>query len=234
MKLRLDKLLSNSGFGSRQKIRELAKQNKIIVNGNIISDVSTKIDTSDTIICNGDVVEYSEFTYIVMNKPSGYVSACSDKLHPTVIDLLEPRLQKLRLSPVGRLDIDTEGLLFLSNDGDFIHNIISPNKNITKTYYIRSESPLSENDINTLENGVLLITENYITKPATIDKITENEYLITISEGKFHQVKRMLIAVGNKVTYLKRIKIANFKLPENLSKGEYKIVKKSEILNYFE
>lgn len=229
MQIRIDKLLANKGIGSRQQIRKYAKESRIRVNNNIIHDVSIKVNVDDIIYFDDKKIDFSQFTYVVMNKPAGYVSACKDNLHPTVIDILSPNLQKINLSPVGRLDIDTEGLIFLSNDGNFIHEIISPSKHVPKTYYVEHTTPLSVESVKNLENGVILITENYITKPAKIKIIDDLSCFITIDEGKFHQVKRMFSAVNNAVVYLKRISIGNYLIPNNLDIGSYMIVKKDDL-----
>lgn len=234
MLIRLDKLLSNKGFGSRQQIRKLAAEQKITVNGNLINDVSIKINSDDNIICNGVNVDYSIHTYIIMNKPKGCVCASNDNLHKTVFDLIPNHLQKISLSCVGRLDLDTEGLLILTNDGNFIHDVISPSKNISKTYYVETDKPITDQAISTLEKGIVLITENYITKPAKIIRLSNTSCYITIKEGKFHQVKRMFSSVNCIVTELKRVTIGKLSLPKELNPGNFKIIKKDDLTSIFE
>lgn len=228
--IRLDKLLSNLGYGSRKQIKKLIDNKKISVNGNIIYDSSIHINPyEDEIIYDNEKVYYSKYTYIVMNKPKGFICANEDNFHRTVFDLLSNKFRNMNLSVAGRLDKDTEGLLILTNDGDFIHELISPKKNIFKKYYVELESELKSEQINSLEKGILLITDNYITKPAKVEKLSSNSCFISISEGKFHQVKRMFIGVNNHVTFLKRVSIGNFSLPDDLPIGDYKLVKKYEI-----
>lgn len=233
-KIRLDKFLSNLGYGSRKQIKKYAKDGKVKINDTVINDSSTHINPeNDVIIYNDEQIYYSKFKYVVMNKPSGYISATSDPIHKVVTEFLDANLSRYNLSPAGRLDKDTEGLLILTNDGEFIHNIISPGKSVFKTYYVETESPLSHSDITTLEKGIFLVTENHLTKPAKIKKLDECKYELSIMEGKFHQVKRMMIAVHNRVKYLKRISIGNYKLPENLAPGEFIEVKYTDLLPIF-
>ncbi len=229
-KIRIDKLLSNLGYGSRKQIKKYASQGKIIINGDIIDDTSKLIDPyNDNIILNGEKVYYSKYKYVVMNKPQNYICANSDPIHKLVFDLLDANLSRYELSTAGRLDKDTEGLLILTNDGNFIHELISPNKNIYKKYLVHTDFPLSEYSIQKLREGIVLITENYITKPAIVNKISDNIYEISIMEGKYHQIKRMISAVGAKVTYLKRIQIGGYVLPDYLNPGEYIEVKKTDL-----
>ena len=206
--MRLDKFLANSGIGTRKEVKEILKNKKISVN--------------------------DAFVYIMMNKPAGVISATEDNHHKTVIDLLNDEYRTYDIFPVGRLDIDTEGLLLLTNDGILSHNLLSPKKHVDKKYYVKIANPLTEEDIKTLENGIKL-EENFITKNAKVEIICNNsennEYLayITISEGKFHQVKRMFKAVNNEVLYLKRMKMGNLLLDENLKLGEYRELTAEEL-----
>ena len=171
--------------------------------------------------------EDKEFVYILMNKPVGVISATEDKKLPTVIDLLDERSKSYEPFPVGRLDIDTVGLLLLTNDGALSHELLSPKKHVPKTYFVKTEKEVTLKDAETLEKGVDI--GGYITKPATVE-ILEEGINLTISEGKFHQVKKMLESVDNKVTYLKRISMGNLKLPENLEEGSYIEIQKSDIV----
>ena len=227
--MRLDKFLANSGIGTRKEVKEILKKGKISVNSIFIKDGRIHINEKKDIIKYEDkVVGYKPFVYIMMNKPAGVVSATEDNHHKTVIDLLNDKYRTYDIFPVGRLDIDTEGLLLLTNDGVLSHNLLSPKKHVSKKYYVKIAKPLSENDVKILENGIKLV-ENFITKKAKVEIIFEdlcenddNQVYITISEGKFHQVKRMFKAVNNEVLYLKRVKMGNLSLDENLKLGEYR------------
>ena len=233
--MRLDKFLANSGIGTRKEVKEILKKKKISVNGIFVKDGKIHIDEKkDVIKYKNEVISYKPFVYIMMNKPAGVISATEDSHHKTVIDLLNNKYRTYDVFPVGRLDIDTEGLLLLTNDGILSHNLLSPKKHVDKKYYVKIAKPLSENDVKTLENGIKL-EENFITKKANVEIISEdlesNSYqvYITICEGKFHQVKRMFKAVDNEVLYLKRIKMGNLLLDQNLKLGEYRELTEEEL-----
>ena len=170
----------------------------------------------------------------MLNKPSGVISATEDKRHKTVIDILENNYRTYDIFPVGRLDIDTEGLLLLTNDGQLSHNLLSPNKHVDKKYYVELKTEITEEMIEKLENGIKL-EENFITKNAKIEMLKNENNLkkvfITITEGKFHQVKRMFKAVNNEVLYLKRVQMGNLKLDKKLSLGEYRELTENELRN---
>ena len=233
--MRLDKFLANSGIGTRKEVKEILKNKKISVNDAFVKDGKIQIDEEKDIVKYEDnIIYYKPFVYIMMNKPAGVISATEDNHHRTVIDLLNDEYRTYDIFPVGRLDIDTEGLLLLTNDGILSHNLLSPKKHVDKKYYVKIANPLTEEDIKTLENGIKL-EENFITKNAKVEiicnNIENNEYLayITISEGKFHQVKRMFKAVNNEVLYLKRVKMGNLLLDENLKLGEYRELTAEEL-----
>ena len=233
--MRLDKFLANSGIGTRKEVKEILKKKKISVNGIFVKDGKIHIDEKkDVIKYENEVISYKPFVYIMMNKPAGVISATEDSHHKTVIDLLNNKYRTYDVFPIGRLDIDTEGLLLLTNDGILSHNLLSPKKHVDKKYYVKIAKPLSENDVKTLENGIKL-EENFVTKKANVEIISEdlesNSYrvYITICEGKFHQVKRMFKAVDNEVLYLKRIKMGNLLLDQNLKLGEYRELTEEEL-----
>ena len=233
--MRLDKFLANSGIGTRKEVKEILKKKKISVNGIFVKDGKIHIDEKkDVIKYENEVISYKPFVYIMMNKPAGVISATEDSHHKTVIDLLNNKYRTYDVFPIGRLDIDTEGLLLLTNDGILSHNLLSPKKHVDKKYYVKIAKPLSENDVKTLENGIKL-EENFVTKKANVEIISEdlesNSYqvYITICEGKFHQVKRMFKAVDNEVLYLKRIKMGNLLLDQNLKLGEYRELTEKEL-----
>jgi pseudouridylate synthase len=232
--MRLDKFLANSGVGTRKEVKELLKKRLIKVNDEIVKDGKIHVnENEDTVKYKDEIISYKKFVYIMLNKPNGVISATEDKVHKTVIDLLGDEYRTFEVFPVGRLDIDTEGLLLLTNDGVLSHNLLSPNKHVDKKYYVELEKLLTEMDIAKLEKGVEL--KDFTTKDAKVEIIENGEesdkirVYITISEGKFHQVKRMFKAVGNEVKYLKRVKMGTLSLDENLKLGEYRELTEDEL-----
>lgn len=231
-KIRIDKLLSNIGIGSRAEIKKYVKQNLIKVNKNIVKDSGLLVDSeNDEILFKDEKVSYREFIYIMLNKPDGYLSATFDKKDKIVLDLIDSSYLCFEPFPVGRLDKDTEGLLILTNDGKLSHRVLSPKKHVPKTYYAKIDGVVNEEDIEKFEEGVIL-DDGYKTMPSTLkilksDSISEIE--LTIHEGKFHQVKRMFESVGKKVVYLKRISMGKLKLDENLKLGEYRELTDEEV-----
>ena len=235
--MRLDKFLANSGIGTRKEVKEILKNKKISVNDAFVKDGKIQIDEEKDIVKYEDnIIYYKSFVYIMMNKPAGVISATEDNHHKTVIDLLNNEYRTYDIFPVGRLDIDTEGLLLLTNDGVLSHNLLSPKKHVDKKYYVKIANSLSDDDIKMLENGIKL-EENFVTKKAKVEIIcnnsekNENLAYITISEGKFHQVKRMFKAVNNEVLYLKRVKMGSLSLDEKLKLGEYRELTEEELNN---
>lgn len=220
--MRLDKMLANSGVGSRKDIKNMVKSGVVTVNGEIAKKSDVHInENTDKICVNGVPVEYKEFIYLMLNKPAGYVSATEDFKYPTVIDLVPDQYRHYDLFPVGRLDIDTEGLLILTNDGGYAHNVLSPKKHVYKTYYAELDIPATESDVKAFADGIT-IDGGYTCKEAelTISDGEKPAAFVKICEGKFHQVKLMFNAVGKNVTYLKRIKFGEFDLPDDLPLGE--------------
>lgn len=235
--MRLDKFLVNSGIGTRKEVKDILKNKKISVNDAFVKDGKIQIDEEKDIVKYEDkIIHYKPFVYIMLNKPAGVISATEDNHHKTVIDLLNNEYRTYDVFPVGRLDIDTEGLLLLTNNGVLSHNLLSPKKHVDKKYYVKIANSLSDDDIKMLENGIKL-EENFVTKKAKVEIIfnnyekNENLAYITISEGKFHQVKRMFKAVNNEVLYLKRVKIGNLSLDEKLKLGEYRELTEEELNN---
>lgn len=233
--MRLDKFLANSGIGTRKEVKIILKKGKIKVNEKIVKDAKMQVDEiKDDVKIEGEKITYKPFVYIMMNKPSGVISATEDGKHKTVIDLLCEKYKNYKVFPVGRLDIDTEGLLLLTNDGVLAHNLLSPKKHVDKKYYVELKEPLTIEKKKILENGIKL-EENFVTKKAKIEIIDKDEDIevnsvfITISEGKFHQVKRMFKFVENEVLYLKRVKMGKLLLPENLKLGEYRELSEEEM-----
>lgn len=230
---RIDKILSNLGYGTRKDLKKIVKNGMVQVNGITIKDSAMKVDPEkDKIVINGEEIFYREFIYLMMNKPAGVISATFDNKDETVIDLLEVEHQVFEPFPVGRLDKDTVGLLLLTNDGDLNHRLISPKWKVDKVYFAKIDQKVTEEDIEKFKHGITL-DDGYRCKEAILEiqKASEegSEIVLTIQEGKFHQVKRMFEAVGKKVTYLKRIEFGTLPLDENLEEGEYRELTEEEI-----
>lgn len=229
---RLDKVLSNMGYGSRKEVKALVKSGEVEINGGLIKDASVHIDPEkDEIIVEGEKFIYRKYIYLLMNKPQGVISATEDDRDKTVIDLLKDQHKIFSPAPVGRLDKDTEGLLLITNDGELNHMLLSPKRHVQKRYYAIIEGRVSQGDIDAFSAGVTL-EDGYKTLPAELyilksDEISEIELIIY--EGKFHQVKRMFEAVNKRVTFLKRIEMGILKLDEALKTGEYRELSKEEI-----
>ncbi|MCM4102327.1 rRNA pseudouridine synthase [Clostridioides difficile] len=231
-KQRIDKILSNLGYGSRSEIKKYCKQGSVVVNGSEVSNPGTQVDTeNDEILFNGEEVIYREYIYLMMNKPDGYISATTDKYDPTVLDLIDLSYLAFEPFPVGRLDKDTEGLLVLTNDGKLSHRVLSPKKHVPKTYYAKIDGVVTEEDVEAFLEGVVF-DDGYKTMPSQLNILKsddESEIELTIHEGKFHQVKRMFESVGKKVVYLKRLSMGNLKLDESLELGEYRELTDEEV-----
>lgn len=229
--LRLDKYLSDMGIGTRSEIKQWIRKGRVSVNDMVCKVPETKVNIeNDQVFFDGHRVNYHEYVYIMLHKPAGVVSATSDNVSKTVIDLIKDKQGK-ELFPVGRLDKDTEGLLLITNDGDLAHQLLSPRKHVDKVYYAKVRGKVNLEDKSRLELGVS-IGENTITLPAKVtilhsDDISEVE--LTIQEGKFHQVKRMFEAVGKEVIYLKRLSMGPLSLDPNLPVGEYRDLTKEEL-----
>lgn len=230
--MRIDKLLANMGFGSRKQIRDLMKAGQVTVNGKIVKDGKQHVDPNeDQVFCQGEAVVYKEFIYLMLHKPQGVISATEDKRDPTVIDLLKDQDKIFNVFPVGRLDKDTEGLLLLTNDGQLAHQLLSPKKQVPKTYYAHIQGQVTEEDRQAFLEGVEL-DDGYVTLPAQLKIIESGEQTkieLTIVEGKFHQVKRMFQARGKKVIYLKRISMGGLVLDPELPLGKYRELTGEEI-----
>ncbi|MFB3165582.1 pseudouridine synthase [Neobacillus sp. 179-C4.2 HS] len=230
--MRIDKMLANLGFGSRKEVKQLLKSGAVKVDDVVVKDPKQHVDTNNQIVTlNGDVIEYKEFIYLMMNKPQGVLSATEDSVQETVIDLLELEDQVYEPFPVGRLDKDTEGLLLITNDGQLAHKLLSPKKHVPKTYFAVIDQEVTDEDIKAFAEGVTL-DDGYETKPGELKILKSgmrSDIELTITEGKFHQVKRMFEAVGKKVVYLKRISMGPLPLDETLELGEYRELTDEEI-----
>lgn len=235
--MRLDKLLSNMGYGSRKEVKLLLKQKAVTVDGETVKDAAMHVNPEQqNVSVFGDRVEYVEFIYVMLNKPPGVISATEDKFDPTVIELLDPYVQNFEPFPVGRLDKDTEGLLLITNDGTLAHNLLSPKKHVPKWYYAKIDGVVTEADIETFAQGVTL-DDGYHTKPGELKILASGEHSeieLMIQEGKFHQVKRMFEAVDKKVTYLKRLSMGSLKLDEELALGDYRELTAEELKGLME
>lgn len=218
--MRLDKFVSDAAAMTRSESRKAIKNGRVLVGNKVVKDIAFQVVETCNVLLDGREISYREFVYIMLNKPQGYVSATEDKKQKTVLDLIDPSYRRYQLFPVGRLDIDTEGFLLLTNDGELAHNMLSPNKNVGKTYFLRLKKPITDEEVEALETGVDI--GECITKPAKAERISENEINLTITEGKFHQIKRMAKAVGNEIVYLKRLSYGDFYLDKTLEKGNYR------------
>ncbi|RDU23022.1 pseudouridine synthase [Anaerosacchariphilus polymeriproducens] len=228
--LRLDKFLSNMKAGSRTEVKNWIRKGMVSVNDVIVKKPETKIDANAKVLLNNREISFVFCEYYMLNKPAGVISATSDFKQPTVVDLIESR-QRTDLFPVGRLDKDTEGLLLITNDGVLAHNLLSPKKHVNKTYYAKIDGMITQEDKETFSKGIK-IGENEMTRPAELEILTTgsiSEILLTIHEGKFHQVKRMFHSIQKDVLYLKRISMGPIKLDENLAVGEYRLLTQEEI-----
>jgi len=230
--MRIDKVLANLGYGSRKEVKKLLKDGAVKVNGEFIKDAKQHVNPKkDLITFNGEEIQYREFIYLMMNKPPGVISATEDSHEETVIDLLEAEDLVFEPFPVGRLDKDTEGLLLLTNDGQLSHRLLSPKQHVPKTYFAVIEGEVTEQDIVSFKQGVTL-DDGYKTKPGKLVIVKSgltSDIELTIIEGKFHQVKRMFLAVGKRVVYLKRISMGPLQLDETLELGEYRELTDEEI-----
>lgn len=219
--VRLDRFLSEMGADSRSEIKKNIRKGYVMIDGRVINNPAYNADESDTVNYKDRVYTYSKYQYFMLNKPAGLLSATVDKKQPTVIDLFRAEGRK-DLFPVGRLDKDTVGLLLVTNDGELAHRLLSPKCHVPKTYFARLDRELEKEDVTCFSKG-LKISEDFKALPARLE-ILDDGYsaLVTVFEGKFHQVKRMFEAVGKNVIYLKRISIGGLKLDENLDEGKYR------------
>lgn len=231
--MRLDKYLVHTGYGSRSEVQKLIKSKRVKINDEVAKKPDCNLNPEiDVVKVRDEIVDYAEFYYYVMNKPQGCITATEDPKHETVIDLLDAKAKGRHLSPVGRLDKDTEGLLILTNDGKFNHELLSPKSHVDKVYYAEVDGKVVEEDQRAFEEGID-IGEKKICMPAYLEIIEVGEQsskvYITIKEGKFHQVKRMMRARGKEVTFLKRIKMGGLMLPEDLETGHYRPLTAQEL-----
>jgi 16S rRNA pseudouridine516 synthase len=226
--MRLDKFLSNAKIGTRTQVKKLINKGKIKVNDSIIKKSSYKIAKEDEVYYNDERIIPYHNVYIMLNKPKNYVSATNDNFHSTVIDLID-HPYKNDLSIAGRLDIDTTGLILLSNDGDFIHNVISPESKVYKKYIVKYRGIITEDKMNILRKGIDL--GDFITQPSKVKILDEDLLQIEIQEGKFHQIKRMVDYIDLKLLNLHRERIGNLSL--DVSMGKWRLLNNLDIKKIF-
>lgn len=231
--VRLDKFLADAGAGTRSEAKKLIQKGRVQINGMAVKKPEEKVTEADEVLLDGELIGAApEFVYYLLHKPAGYVSATEDNHDRTVLELIPPNLMRKGLFPVGRLDKDTEGLLLITDDGVLAHELLSPKKHVDKTYYAVTEGEMTEEDVVKFAEG-LDIGEKNLTLPAKLEILSakegRSEILLTICEGKFHQVKRMVKAVGKEVTYLRRTAMGTLTLPDELKKGECRPLTEKEV-----
>lgn len=227
---RLDKLLAGTGKWSRREVKALVRQGLVRVDGRLAASAEDKLDPAAAIITvAGETISLCRFTYVMLHKPAGVLTATEDRKQPTVLDLLPPELRRIGLAPVGRLDKDTEGLLLLTNDGELAHRLLSPKYHVDKRYLARVDGELSATDAEAFARGMTL-GDGLECLPAGLEVLPDRVCIVTLREGKFHQVKRMLAARGAPVLYLKRLSMGPLVLEDSLAAGAYRLLRAEEIL----
>lgn len=226
---RLDKLLAGTGKWSRREVKALVRQGLVRVDGRLAASAEDKLDPAAAIITvAGETIALHRFTYVLLHKPAGVLTATEDRKQPTVLDLLPPELRRIGLAPVGRLDKDTEGLLLLTNDGELTHRLLSPRYHVDKRYLARVDGELSAADTEAFARGMTL-GGGLECLPAGLEVLPDRVCIVTLREGKFHQVKRMLAARGAPVLYLKRLSMGPLTLDDSLAAGAYRLLRAEEI-----
>lgn len=226
---RLDKLLAGTGKWSRREVKALVRQGLVRVDGRLAASAEDKCDPAAAIITvAGETISLCRFTYVMLHKPAGVLTATEDRKQPTVLDLLPPELRRIGLAPVGRLDKDTEGLLLLTNDGELAHRLLSPKYHVEKRYFARVDGELSATDAEAFARGMTL-GGGLECLPAGLELLPGHACIVTLREGKFHQVKRMLAARGAPVLYLKRLSMGPLVLEDSLAAGAYRLLRAEEI-----
>jgi 16S rRNA pseudouridine516 synthase len=220
--MRLDKILAHLGYGSRKEVKKIIRAGLVLVNGEVVRDDDIHVDPDEDEIIVGEEEEsiaYSHKVYWILNKPQDVVSATTDSRYPTVISLM-PQGASHGVFPIGRLDIDTEGLLILSNDGALAHNLLSPKKHVEKEYEVELLKDWDDRFESALNKGILIKEPDFLCKPAFVKVLGSNRIRLVITEGKFHQVKRMMAACNNEVTHLKRVRMGMLELDPTLEPGQ--------------
>lgn len=225
---RLDKFISSQTNYSRKDIKDLVKKKQVLVNGEVVLKSDIKVDNLvDKIVVCGEEIIFKKYVYLMLNKPKGYVSASFDKNDKTVIDLVPDIYKHRNLFPAGRLDKDTTGLMIITDDGEFAHNILAPNKHISKTYNVTIDIDMNEDMVLGFKNGVNLSDGEC--KSASLEITGKNTGIVILTEGRYHQIKRMFGCFGAKVVELERIKMGNFTLPSDLKQGDVREFTKEEL-----
>lgn len=226
---RLDKLLAGTGKWSRREVKALVRQGLVRVDGRLAASAEDKLDPAAAVVTvAGETISLCRFTYVMLHKPAGVLTATEDRKQPTVLDLLPPELRRIGLAPVGRLDKDTEGLLLLTNDGELAHRLLSPKYHVDKRYLARVDGELSAADAEAFARGMTL-GGGLECLPARLEVLPDRVCIVTLREGKFHQVKRMLAARGAPVLYLKRLSMGPLTLDDSLAAGAYRLLRAEEI-----
>lgn len=230
-KIRLDKFLADMGIGTRSEVKDFIRKKRVLINDEIADSPSIKVNKKgDKVYFDEILVSYEEFEYYMLNKPQGVVSATKDKKYKTVVDLISDKKRK-DLFPIGRLDIDTEGLLVITNDGELAHALLTPGKHVKKKYYVLVKGKVTSREIELFATGLKIDTA-FTAMPAILEIIKcddISEVYVTIEEGKFHQIKRMFEAVDMSVIFLKRVSMGKLELDDNLKTGEFKKMTEDEI-----
>ena len=226
--MRIDKYLADCGLGTRSEVKKYIKAKQITSNGEVVAKPDQKIDENCDVVCfRGKPISYEKYVYYLLHKPAGCVTAKQDNVHKTVMEYFPEEIRSKDIAPVGRLDLDTEGLLLFTNDGPLTHHLLSPTHHIPKTYYAVLDKEVPESAVELFKNGVD-IGDDKPTLPAELVILTAKEAELTIHEGRFHQVKRMFEAVGCTVTYLKRLSMGSLILGD-LEKGKYRKLTEEEV-----
>lgn len=228
--IRLDRFLADMGCGSRTEIKKAVRAGQVTVDGALVRDPGLRVDPASSIVFAGSKVVYEDYVYYMVYKPAGLITATRDERQETVLDLLRKEKGRRDLFPVGRLDKDTEGLLLVTNDGQLAHRLLSPSRHVDKCYYARVDGPLGPGEVRAFLEGISL--EDFTALPADLKILSsgpESEALVTVREGKFHQVRRMFAALGLTVLYLKRLSMGSLALDENLMPGGYRRLTREEL-----
>jgi len=227
--MRLDKFLADMGIASRKELKQIIRSGRVLVDGKAATQPELKLDPEkSSVILDGKLLCYTRFHYYMMDKPTGILSVTEDKKQDTVLSLVTPEMRRMGLFPVGRLDKDTSGLLLLTDDGDFAHRVISPKSEVRKLYYAKVDGKLDENDVSAFADGIVL-KDGTECLPAKLEIISENECHVTVMEGKYHQVRRMLASRGAPVLELRRLSIGALKLDASLGAGGFRELDQTEI-----
>ena len=230
---RLDRLLSDMGVASRSELKKIIRDGRVTVDGVPVTSPEKKLEAGACrVTLDGRELSYSRFRYYMLDKPAGLVTATEDKKQPTVLELLTPEMRRMGLFPVGRLDKDTSGLLLLTNDGDFAHRVISPKAGVEKLYHARVEGAPDQEDVQAFAEG-LTLGDGTRCLPAGLTLLGGNECLVTVMEGKYHQVKRMLASRGKPVTALRRLAIGGLRIDETLGAGGFRELDQGDLDSLF-